>query len=170
MVLHSPVNLFSHSIQSKHISAMTFVAAKCLSCAEAIQVPDDRDAIKCMCCGMEIMVREVINLPAYQTNAFTVAHVNFRTSNSPGLGIALMAIALVSLLVGIANVTDSGAIGSVRTPGAIGLILFVSEFSFTDKRRLLRLGTRVTVLIAAQMFTFRPIQLGWIVLHAISGS
>lgn len=41
---------------------MTFKAAKCPNCAGDIQVPDDRDTVKCMYCGSDIVVREAIKL------------------------------------------------------------------------------------------------------------
>lgn len=39
---------------------MSFKAAKCPNCAGDLQVPDDRDNVKCMYCGSDIVVREVI--------------------------------------------------------------------------------------------------------------
>jgi DNA-directed RNA polymerase subunit RPC12/RpoP len=41
---------------------MSFKAAKCPNCAGDIQVPDDRDTVKCMYCGSDIVVREAIRL------------------------------------------------------------------------------------------------------------
>jgi DNA-directed RNA polymerase subunit RPC12/RpoP len=41
---------------------MPFKPAKCPNCAGDLQVPDDRDAVKCMYCGSDIMVREAIKL------------------------------------------------------------------------------------------------------------
>ena len=39
---------------------MTFKAAVCPSCGGELQVPDNRDSVKCMYCGTDIIVREAI--------------------------------------------------------------------------------------------------------------
>lgn len=39
---------------------MAFKAAVCPSCAGELQVPDNRDLVKCMYCGSDIIVREVL--------------------------------------------------------------------------------------------------------------
>jgi len=39
---------------------MTFKAAICPSCGGQLQVPDDRDSVKCMYCGTDIIVRQAI--------------------------------------------------------------------------------------------------------------
>lgn len=39
---------------------MTFKAAICPSCGGQLQVPDDRDSVKCMYCGTDIVVRQAI--------------------------------------------------------------------------------------------------------------
>lgn len=39
---------------------MKFIPAKCPSCSGDLQIPDDRDFVKCMYCGGDIKVREVI--------------------------------------------------------------------------------------------------------------
>lgn len=39
---------------------MTFKAAVCPSCGGELQVPDNRDTVKCMYCGTDIIVREAI--------------------------------------------------------------------------------------------------------------
>ena len=41
---------------------MTFKPAKCPNCAGDLQVPDDRDSVKCMYCGSDIIVREDIKI------------------------------------------------------------------------------------------------------------
>ena len=41
---------------------MTFVAAVCPQCSGALQVPDDRDVVKCMYCGVDVVVRQAIRL------------------------------------------------------------------------------------------------------------
>jgi tetratricopeptide (TPR) repeat protein len=46
---------------------MEFKPAKCPSCQGDLQVPDDREFVKCMYCGTEIKVRESIIL--YNSNA-----------------------------------------------------------------------------------------------------
>jgi len=39
---------------------MAFRAATCPTCAGELQVPDDRDVVKCMYCGNDVIVREAI--------------------------------------------------------------------------------------------------------------
>ncbi len=39
---------------------MAFKAAICPSCGGSLQVPDDRDSVKCMYCGTDIIVRQAI--------------------------------------------------------------------------------------------------------------
>ena len=41
---------------------MKFVAAKCPSCNGELQIPDNKDFVKCMYCGVDIRVREVIKV------------------------------------------------------------------------------------------------------------
>jgi tetratricopeptide (TPR) repeat protein len=43
---------------------MTFVAAKCPQCSGSLQVPDDRDVVKCMYCGVDVIVRQAIRAVA----------------------------------------------------------------------------------------------------------
>ncbi len=43
---------------------MGFQAARCPSCAGDIQVPTDRDVVKCMYCGVDVVVREAIRAVA----------------------------------------------------------------------------------------------------------
>ncbi len=43
---------------------MTFRQAKCPTCAGELQVPDDRDVVKCMYCGSDIIVRQAIQAAA----------------------------------------------------------------------------------------------------------
>jgi tetratricopeptide (TPR) repeat protein len=64
---------------------MAFKAAVCPSCGGQLQVPDDRDSVKCMYCGTEIVVREAIragsgvNIHNYLDLAMTAANAgNFK--------------------------------------------------------------------------------------------
>jgi len=41
---------------------MKFVPAKCPSCSGDLQIPDDREFVKCMYCSSDIKVREVLNV------------------------------------------------------------------------------------------------------------
>ncbi|MCI0448441.1 MAG: hypothetical protein L0Y79_01495, partial [Chlorobi bacterium] len=41
---------------------MAFRAAKCPNCGGDLQVPDNKDVVKCMYCGHDIIVREAIKL------------------------------------------------------------------------------------------------------------
>jgi len=47
---------------------MAFKAAKCPNCAGDLQLPDDRDNVKCMYCGSDIIVREAIKAAAGGVN------------------------------------------------------------------------------------------------------
>ncbi len=47
---------------------MNFVAAKCPSCQGQLQIPDDRDFVKCMYCSCDIKVREVIHINSDYSN------------------------------------------------------------------------------------------------------
>ncbi len=47
---------------------MSFVAAKCPSCGGDIQVPQNHDVVKCMYCGVDVVVREAIKLIAGDVN------------------------------------------------------------------------------------------------------
>lgn len=49
---------------------MNFVAAKCPQCAGSLQVPDDRDTVKCMYCGVDIVVRQAIQLVSGNSKNF----------------------------------------------------------------------------------------------------
>ena len=49
---------------------MKFVAAQCPQCAGALQVPDDRDTVKCMYCGTDVVVRQAIQLVAGNAKNF----------------------------------------------------------------------------------------------------
>ncbi|MEI6155576.1 MAG: hypothetical protein WCQ90_15995, partial [Deltaproteobacteria bacterium] len=46
----------------------TFKAAKCPSCDGDIQVPDDRNTVKCMYCGNDIVIREAIKSAVSEIN------------------------------------------------------------------------------------------------------
>jgi hypothetical protein len=43
---------------------MTFKAARCPNCSGDLQVPDDRDVVKCMYCGGDVIVHEAIQAVA----------------------------------------------------------------------------------------------------------
>jgi tetratricopeptide (TPR) repeat protein len=49
---------------------MTFVAAKCPQCAGSLQVPSDRDIVKCMYCGIDVVVRQAIQLVSGNSKNF----------------------------------------------------------------------------------------------------
>ena len=46
---------------------MPFVAAKCPQCGGLLQVPSDRDSVKCMYCGVDVVVRQAIQLASGST-------------------------------------------------------------------------------------------------------
>jgi len=49
---------------------MPFVAAICPQCAGKLQVPDDRDVVKCMYCGVDVIVRQAVRLVHGNTTNF----------------------------------------------------------------------------------------------------
>jgi tetratricopeptide (TPR) repeat protein len=53
---------------------MNFVAAVCPQCAGKLQVPDDRDVVKCMYCGVDVVVRQAVRLlPGNTANLLELA-------------------------------------------------------------------------------------------------
>ena len=63
---------------------MAFKAATCPSCGGALQVPDDRTTVKCMYCGVDVVVREAIQLAAGPVKEFTTAQpIKTKTSSTP---------------------------------------------------------------------------------------
>jgi tetratricopeptide (TPR) repeat protein len=63
---------------------MAFKAAKCPNCAGELQVPDERNTVKCMYCGSDIIVREAIKAAAAGVNVenlFNLAKSAFETGN-----------------------------------------------------------------------------------------
>lgn len=61
---------------------MPFKAAKCPNCAGDIQVPDDRDSVKCMYCGSDIVVREAIKLAGAEINLENILKLADEAMNS----------------------------------------------------------------------------------------
>lgn len=49
---------------------MPFVPALCPSCSGTLQVPDDRDVVKCMYCGVDVVVRQAIRLISGSASTF----------------------------------------------------------------------------------------------------
>jgi len=45
-----------------------FIAAKCPSCGGDLQVPDNRDQVKCMYCGVTVITRQAVQLAAAGVN------------------------------------------------------------------------------------------------------
>jgi DNA-directed RNA polymerase subunit RPC12/RpoP len=63
---------------------MPFKAAKCPNCGGDLQVPDDRDSVKCMYCGSDIIVREAIKAASAGVNIenlFSLAKSAFDAGN-----------------------------------------------------------------------------------------
>jgi len=62
---------------------LKFIAVKCPSCNGELQVPDDRDFVKCMYCGVDVKVREAtklkldVNIP----NLFNLAEYSLKSNN-----------------------------------------------------------------------------------------
>ena len=77
---------------------MDFKPAQCPSCGGALQVPDDRATVKCMYCGVDVTVREAIQLAAGRVQEFTTATpVKTKTSSSGAAGASIGCGALVLL-------------------------------------------------------------------------
>jgi len=53
---------FGNATASQPSPSPHFVAAKCPSCGGDLQVPDDRDQVKCMYCGGTVITRQAIQL------------------------------------------------------------------------------------------------------------
>lgn len=51
---------------------MSFVAAICPQCSGALQVPEERDIVKCMYCGVDVVVRQAIQLVSGSSKNFLV--------------------------------------------------------------------------------------------------
>lgn len=47
---------------------MAFIAAVCPQCSGNLQVPDDRDVVKCMYCGVDVVIRQAIRLVSGNTS------------------------------------------------------------------------------------------------------
>lgn len=47
---------------------MKFVAATCPQCSGNLQVPNDRDSVKCMYCGVDVFIREAVVLGEQKIN------------------------------------------------------------------------------------------------------
>lgn len=61
---------------------MKFIAAICPQCAGSLQVPDDREIVKCMYCGVDVVVRQAVQLiPGNSKNLFELAESAFSGGN-----------------------------------------------------------------------------------------
>lgn len=62
---------------------MPFLAAVCPQCSGALQVPDDRDVVKCMYCAVDVIVRQAIQLvPGNSKNLMELARSAFDAGNN----------------------------------------------------------------------------------------
>jgi len=63
---------------------MKFVAAKCPSCQGELQVPEEKDFVKCLYCGVDVKVREAIkiNLDANLPNLMELANGALKSGNN----------------------------------------------------------------------------------------
>ena len=87
---------------------MTFKAAICPSCGGALQVPDDRATVKCMYCGVDVVVGEAIQLAAGRVQEFTVATPVRTTSSSSGASVAIIGGGALILLFAVAVLAQPG--------------------------------------------------------------
>jgi len=62
---------------------MKFIAAKCPACNGELQVPDDRDFVKCMYCGVDVKIREAIKMTinANIPNLMRIANDSLKSEN-----------------------------------------------------------------------------------------
>jgi hypothetical protein len=62
---------------------MKFVAAKCPSCQGELQIPDDKDFVKCMYCGVEVKVRDAmkISLDVHVPNLLRLGNEALNSAN-----------------------------------------------------------------------------------------
>jgi len=111
-----------------------FKAAKCPRCSESIQVPDDRDIVKCMFCGADLDVREAILLTEDRVYESTHATIDEKTSNYNGVAVVLIVLGAVFLFCGLPNALgsrDIGAlIGALVLPiglGSVGVYILVAK-------------------------------------------
>src|SRR5579871_470226 len=49
---------------------MNFVTAKCPQCSGALQLPDDREVVKCMYCGVDVVVQQAIQFVSPNSKNF----------------------------------------------------------------------------------------------------
>ncbi|HEY5533837.1 MAG TPA: tetratricopeptide repeat protein [Ignavibacteria bacterium] len=60
---------------------MKFQSARCPSCNGELQVPEEKDIVKCMYCGNSIIVREVINQNIPKENFMNLAETELKLEN-----------------------------------------------------------------------------------------
>lgn len=115
---------------------MTFKAAKCPSCGGTLQVPDDRLTVKCMYCGVDVIVRDAIRLAGRRVKEFTTAKPIKKSPAPPGCFFLLGGLGLFFASMGLSESNWGG----VLFFGFFGLVLImvgvvfksspvVSEFS-----------------------------------------
>jgi tetratricopeptide (TPR) repeat protein len=63
---------------------MKFIPAKCPECGGDLQIPDDRDFVKCMYCGVDIQVRDIlkISIDAHIPNLLKLGNEALRSGNN----------------------------------------------------------------------------------------
>jgi len=63
---------------------MKFLAAKCPACSGELQVPEDKDFVKCMYCGVDVKVRDAIriSLDANVPNLLELANSSLKSGNN----------------------------------------------------------------------------------------
>jgi DNA-directed RNA polymerase subunit RPC12/RpoP len=110
---------------------MTFKAAKCPNCGGALQVPNDRTTVKCMYCGVDIVVQEAIQLATGRVKGFTEV-TPIRTKQSKGGGIASIGCGGLLVLFAIVSFSqpyDTTFGGMILVGGLVIAVLGISKLS-----------------------------------------
>src|SRR5256885_16023073 len=80
---------------------MKLKAAICPSCGAALQVPDDQADVKCLYCGIDVLVREDSRSDAGRVEALPTAAHSKTTSSVSGLAKVLIGCGALALLFSI---------------------------------------------------------------------
>src|ERR1051325_9205848 len=112
---------------------MTFKAAQCPSCGGALQVPEDRTSVKCMFCGVDIIVREAIRLAAGRVKEFTSVEpvmssilVSKAVNPTPkGQSVFVIGLGVLSGIAGLYTVSAGKDLQCCAIPLLFGAVLFV---------------------------------------------
>lgn len=118
---------------------VTFKAAKCPSCGGDLQVPEDRTTIKCMYCGLDVVVREAISLAAGRVKDYCTATPITRTVGVSSCAVLLLVFGICFLIFTFVALTDSTASGATFTIMLVLAACFlIPGFKWLGKRNEIR--------------------------------